>query len=240
MPKLNLKIVNRQLIGDKVFLVTFYSKEDFAYNPGQFLSFKVADKTFRSYSIVEVSEKSSFFDSSKIDPTNVHGRFISFIVNTNQSGPGSVLMESSSINFEVEAVGPAGRFEMQNSSDKKIFVCTGTGLAPFVPMIRMLLKNPNPPKMDLYFGAKNSVDKFFNKLFSSDELQKIKIYTSLSIGEPKEGEYKGFVNQAMLETIQDFSKPEFYLCGNPLMVESVRLMLEEQKAKKVFFEKYSL
>ena len=66
------------------------------------------------------------------------------------------------------------------------------------------------------------------------------MYTSLSIGAPKEGEYKGFVNQAMLETIQDFSKPEFYLCGNPLMVESVRLMLEEQKAKKVFFEKYSL
>ena len=256
MPKLQLKLVDRKLIGDCVYLVTFHSAENFEYKPGQFLSFKVEEKVFRSYSIVEASQTSSYSNSSE----EKVGRFISFIVNTKSGGYGSKLMQDAKIDTLVEAVGPAGRFQLQNTDFPKVFVCTGTGLAPFVPMIKQLLysgdqsnpitpdletadgntENKAKPRIDIYFGAKTSQDKFIDKLFTKEELDQLNTFVSLSNEEPKNGEYKGFVNEALLKNITDYKAAEFYLCGNPVMVESVKAMLEEHQADKVYLEKYTL
>ncbi len=239
MPKLQLKLVDRQLVGDQVYLIIFHTQQSFAYKPGQFLSFKIAEGVVRSYSILELSKQSSFFNSSNIS-SHSDSSFISFIINTKQSGLGSSFMEQSAIGTEIEAIGPAGRFSMQDTPLNKVFVCTGTGLAPFVPMIKVLLSNKVPCKIDLYFGAKTSKDKFIDRFFSQEELSKISVYTSLSAEEPGIGEYKGFVNDAISSNIEEFKTQEFYLCGNPLMVESVRNMLEERGADKIYLEKYSL
>lgn len=256
MPKLQLKLVDRKLIGDCVYLVTFRSAENFEYKPGQFLSFKIEEKVFRSYSVVEASQKSSYFNS----PQDNLGKFISFIVNTKSGGHGSKLMQDSKINTLVEAIGPAGRFHLQDTNFPKVFVCTGTGLAPFVPMIRQLLSKDDignseslQPEIvnvsgdkktmsaiNIYFGAKTSQDQFIDKLFTKEELDQLDIFVSLSSEEPENGEYKGFVNEALLKNITDYKAAEFYLCGNPAMIESVKAMLEEHNADKVYLEKYTL
>lgn len=245
MPKLKLKLVNRQMVGDRVYLLSFYSDLAISFKPGQFLSFKIADGVLRSYSILDLSNPSPFFDSSVITSDNqntqtkLDGSFISFIVNTRQAGVGSTFMEQAEIGFEVEAIGPAGRFGLEENNLDKVFVCTGTGLAPFIPMIKQVLARPEHGRIDLYFGVKNSKDKFVNQFFSESELSKINTYISLSSEEPGLGEYKGFVNEAILANIQSFDKQEFYLCGNPLMIDSVKNLLELNQADKIYFEKYS-
>jgi NAD(P)H-flavin reductase len=239
MPKMNLKLVNKQEISSQVFLNTFSTNSEFEYIPGQFLSFKVEDKTFRSYSIVEVATKSSYFNSDELNLES-ETKFISFVVNTKQSGPGSKLMQDSPINTEVEAIGPAGRFKQQDTNLNKIFVCTGTGLAPFVPMIKELFTKYNTSTITIYFGAKTSQDVFVDKLFSPQELQKIKLIVCLSSELGLKGTRSGFVNAAILEDVKSYTEPEFYLCGNPVMVESVKLLLEEKGADKIYLEKYTL
>jgi len=242
MPKLKLKLVDRQMVGDRVYLVSFYSDLAVSFKPGQFLSFKIADGVLRSYSILDISNPSPFFSSTPLVATGnktEDGSFISFIINTRQEGIGSTFMEQTEIGFEVEAIGPAGRFGLQDNNLDKVFVCTGTGLAPFIPMIKQILTIPEHGKIDLYFGVKNSKDKFVNRFFSESELSKINTYISLSAEQPGLGEYKGFVNEAILANIHSFNKQEFYLCGNPLMIDSVKNLLELNQADKIYFEKYS-
>jgi len=239
MPKMNLRLVNKQEISSQVFLNTFSTNAEFEYVPGQFLSFKVEDKTFRSYSIVEVATKSSYFNSDALKPTS-GTKLISFIVNTKQAGPGSKLMQDSPINTEVEVIGPAGRFRQQDNNLKKIFVCTGTGLAPFVPMIKELFSKNPKQNITIYFGAKTNQNVFVDKLFTPEEMEKIKLVVCLSSETLVKGTRSGFVNAAILEDIKNYTEPEFYVCGNPVMVESVRILLEEKGADKVYLEKYTL
>jgi Na+-transporting NADH:ubiquinone oxidoreductase subunit F len=239
MPKMNLKLVNKQEISSQVFLNTFSTKGEFEYVPGQFLSFKVEDKTFRSYSIVEVATKSSYFNSEELNLES-GTKFISFVVNTKQAGPGSKLMQDSPINTEVEAIGPAGRFRQQDTNLNKIFVCTGTGLAPFVPMIKELFAKHDSTSITIYFGAKTNQDVFVDKLFTAEELLKIKLIVCLSSESGVKDTRSGFVNSAILEDVKNYTEPEFYLCGNPAMVESVKLLLEEKGADKIYLEKYTL
>lgn len=236
---MNLKLVNKQEISSQVFLNTFSTNTDFEYTPGQFLSFKVEDKTFRSYSIVEVTTKSSYFNSDELNLES-GTKFISFLVNTKQAGPGSKLMQDSPINTEVEAIGPAGRFKQQDTNLNKIFVCTGTGLAPFVPMIKELFAKNVTTSITIYFGAKTSQDVFVDKLFTPQELQKIKVIVCLSAESGVNDTRSGFVNAAISEDVKNYTEPEFYLSGNPAMVESVQILLEEKGVDKIYLEKYTL
>ncbi len=111
--------------------------------------------------------------------------------------------------------GVRGSFLLKPGSAPKVFVATGTGLAPILPMLRAA---PAAARKTVLFGVANAAD-----LFRVDELRSIpgtdvRVFISQ---EDVPGCERGRVDAAALDAPKE---TEFYLCGNPAMVD-------EQKAK---------
>jgi len=67
-------------------------------------------------------------------PTTNSSQF-DIVVNVAPMGPGSQYFLSCRVGDTVEIIAPLGMFCLTDSPNKKVFVATGTGIAPFYSMI---------------------------------------------------------------------------------------------------------
>ncbi len=112
----------------------------------------------RSYSIVESSEN-SFKLCIKIVPDGRGGRVLSRL----------------SVGDQVMASPAVGGFVLRDTPLPKVFIATGTGLAP---MIAMLSATPNTVPKTVIFGVRREEDLFYLDTLRS--YSNIRIVTTLS------------------------------------------------------------
>ena len=97
------------------------------FRPGQFCSIRVAEGFFRAYSIA--SDYKNFSEYK-------------FLVSIAHEGIGANFFRNIKLGDEIDFLGPNGHFFIQNPiADNLIFCATGTGIAPFIPMIQFLIDN---------------------------------------------------------------------------------------------------
>ena len=128
--------------------------------------------------------------------------------------------------------GPFGNFFLREDSKRhSIFIAGGTGFAPVKGIIEHLIAKGDKRRVSLYWGARAKRDLYMDELAKkwAEENDHIEYIPVLS--EPmEEDNWKGkagFVHEAILEDIKDFSDIDVYASGPPIMVQSVHKSFTE-------------
>ena len=215
------------MLTDGTYLFSLRLSEEIGFFPGQFLVLQIEPKIFRSYSIMGISDG-----------------ILYLLIDTRVGGPASIFFEAAQEGTELNLIGSAmGKFVVQDNNKEKVFVATGTGLAPFVPMMNSILEKDANAKVRLYFGARHIKSDYSGFLLESSPEQFPNFSIVHCISQPEGALDEGFLHGRVTDIIPKYEKdcrePEFYLCGNPKMVDDIQAALRLCGAdKNMFTEKY--
>ncbi|HEY6389894.1 MAG TPA: FAD-binding oxidoreductase [Bryobacteraceae bacterium] len=142
----------------------------------------------------------------------------------------------------VETSAPLGFFVIRNPAKDALFIATGTGIAPFRPMVREYLENPAAKDLTLLFGI-----RFENSVYYGDEFEALvrqhpnfRFWPTLSRPETNWQGRTGHVQAHLMEALAGRRDLDIHICGMKAMVDDVRGMLKELgfDRKQIIFEKY--
>lgn len=180
-------------------------------------------------------------------------KYIGLLIHTIPQGLASVyfnhLQERDVITFR----GPAGKFILQSEHKNKIFLATGTGIAPIRSQIYSFFHRHaytslrgGAPNIQLLWGVKTRQEAFFAHEFQ--RLKKLYAYFSFSICLSREKNLKNvdlscFRGGRITETFHKEGvshDTEYYICGSPEVVASVIQFLKNHgiAQEQIFFEKF--
>tara|TARA_Y100000296_G_scaffold74291_1_gene92645 strand:+ start:2988 stop:3692 length:705 start_codon:yes stop_codon:yes gene_type:complete len=225
------KILEEKYLSQDVKCLKLSIPKDFKFEPGQYLSlsYYFNGKKFRSpYSIASTPNK----------------KFIEFCIKLIDKRKSSNFIKTLKKGDKVELFGPIGKFTIDKNSKNNdlIFICVGTGIAPFASMIHFLLKKGFKKKIILLKGFRNENEIIYEKEFI--QLQKkyknFEFYNILSQPKNKNFKDKGYVQNFLDKYIPKNFDGDFYICGLSKMINSVVKKLKEKGIikKRIFFEKY--
>jgi ferredoxin-NADP reductase len=191
--------------------------EPLPYQAGQFVTMDlpISDKRlkrWRSYSIANAP--------------NTEGGHLEFCVvkAENSTGGSKYLCEEAVIGTPIRFKGPDGTFVLKQPLDNRdlVFICTGTGIAPFRSMIWDIYNHHIPHrKIHLIFGARHEQDILYRKELENLEkrLPNFKFDIALSRETEWKGQ-KGYVHNIYTEGYgEKRADVDFYICGWSNMID---------------------
>ena len=223
------KVLSKSLLTDDVVRLRIKNIDPMkvAYNVGQYISLKVPEGVYRSYSVFNYDDNINAFDiAAKVA----------------HSGPGANYIKAISTGTDVQFVGPTGRFILDTESEEVYLFATGTGITPFLAYLRFLDNSYIKPQVTLFWGLNNKDDIFLEDIIYSYTMSIPKFSHQIYLSQSENSfQYrKGRVTDA-IEKLEYGEDAKFYLCGNPHMIEDSIRMLKEKgiSEDKIFFEKYT-
>lgn len=221
----------------KRFWLTVPEVEKIDFKAGQFVVMDLPIhekrlKRWRSYSIATHPQESNELEFS--------------IVRLEGGLGTSYLFDIAEVGTEIKFKEPSGIFTLpEDVGDKNlVFVCTGTGVAPFRSMIWDLLNNKKKFRnIHLIFGTREAEGILYKEEFEmlASVLPNFKYDIALSREEVEEY-YSGYVHQIYQEKYAVVHPTvQFYLCGWSKMIdEAVENLTQEMGYEKsqVVFELY--
>ncbi|MCC7297794.1 MAG: FAD-dependent oxidoreductase [Bacteroidia bacterium] len=211
----------------------FFERQDgleWNFIPGQFVVIHFRQlpefENTRSYSIASAPGSS----------------IIELCISIKEEGKATPLLWQMPIGSTLEISEPQGNFIYKNSEDKEVvFICTGTGIAPFISMLRFF-KNSHFPngKITMIFGNKFKKDiLYFDELNEMQKNDKLTFIPVLSREENWTG-IKGHLHQVYLNEFSDGRDAHFYVCGWENMCKEARENLKNlgYNRRQYFFEQY--
>ncbi|MGI6246572.1 MAG: FAD-dependent oxidoreductase [Pseudochelatococcus sp.] len=222
-------LTGRRGLTDTILRVEFELDRAFgSFAPGQFARIRVADFDWRDYSIAALD-----------------GRRITFLISTRTGGPGSRFAAGAALGTRTVVEGPMGRFTLSDGPRRPVFVATGTGLAPFLPMFEQLSRAGTLAGATLYFGCRTRADDITSQaaalpgtvvLCLSKDTGEIR--ANEAEGAPPPRTFPGRVTDALATCDVDPEGTDFYICGSGAMVADTAALLARRGARHVFSELY--
>ncbi len=135
----------------------------------------------------------------------------------------------------VTILGPFGEFFARDTNKEMIFVGGGAGMAPMRSHIfDQLLRLNSKRKITFWYGARSLKEAFFIEDFDKLQAEHENFTWHLALSEPEAGDPesypRGFIHQVLFENyLKNHPAPEdveYYLCGPPMMISSVKAMLD--------------
>ena len=228
--------------------------EPIDFKAGQFVTMDlpISDKRlkrWRSYSIANApknmlknAENAQNTEGSS-DSTELE---FSIVKSENSTGGSRYLFEEATIGTPIRFKGPDGAFTLRESSAGKdlVFICTGTGVAPFRSMIWDIYNQKLPHRnIHLIFGGRRAHDILFREEFEFLEknLENFRFDAALSRETDWTGA-KGYVHSIYTEGYKNIrSDVHFYICGWSKMIDDAvaKLIVDLGYDKsQVFYELY--
>jgi ferredoxin--NADP+ reductase len=151
--------------------------------------------------------------------------------------------------------GPKGKFVLEPDDDRThVFISSGTGIAPFISMMKTMLAEGRPRSVVVLHGASYQHDLGYRELLedwqASGEYPCIYIPTVSRPGMAENERWRGRVGrvEAIVPAVYDElaltpANSIAYVCGNPDMITSVDQLLlergfpEEQIKKELYWPK---
>lgn len=189
--------------------------EPLPFEAGQFITcdLPIGEKRlhrWRSYSIANMPEASNLLELC--------------IVRSEKSGSGTqYLFETLKTGDTIKFKGPEGGFVLPESIETDlVFICTGTGVAPFRSMIQELHRSGKPHRqLHLIFGCRTEADILYRAEFEAlaQEWPHFRYDVALS-RQPDWPGHKGYVHDVYLQQYAE-KRPDvlFYLCGWSAMID---------------------
>ncbi len=215
IPSSPATIVEKTLLNQTTLELIIETQEVFKSMVGQFISFLWRDEEWefsRSYSIVEQD-----------------GNRFKFTIKLTEFGRGAHMLEESAVGTNIRIKGVFGNFLLQNTLYPKIFIATGTGLAP---IYNMILSLPETVQKSLYFSVGKWTELFYVEKLRAIPNLDLHIHTT-----QEEIEWYTF-GRVDANNIDANIETEWYLCGNPKMVTETRSKLIEKGYKSVYSEEF--
>jgi naphthalene 1,2-dioxygenase ferredoxin reductase component len=185
----------------------------YTFSAGQYAQLEFAPGLSRHYSMANAPEEGELAFQVRHVPG---GRTSGFVAERLKLGEG------------VKVSGPLGvSYLRETHSGPVLLIAGGSGLAPIGSILRTLLARGHPSGISLYFGVRTERDVYHEALLREFAARhanfRHEIVLSEQSGAP--GRRDGFVHEAVVEDIADFSGYKAYLAGPPPMVEAATDML---------------
>ena len=157
----------------------------------------------------------------------------------------SYLRQQAAVGQILNVYGPNGAFGLQaDSFNPAIFIAGGTGLAPFLSILRRMAEWGEDRPIHLIFGVNRE-----SELFHVDELQQLKtqlpnLTVTLCVWKPGDGWTDG-ISGTPADALQQYlvNQPgeyDIYLCGPPMLVTAAMQIAITQgiAGERIFSEKF--
>jgi glycine betaine catabolism B len=191
-----------------VVLFRFESQDKIkmGFDPGMFVMIAYVDpatkeKTARAFSIASAPSQ----DFLEFYISMVHGKLTS-------------KLENAKIGDSYYITGPYGQFKFSPSADKKVlFLAGGTGLAPFMSMLREMKLLSSGNDVSMIYSV-----KYPNEIIRKSELaelgSQINLKTHITVTRPQPGDgwtgQTGHIDSEMIKRYApDFAERMTYICG---------------------------
>ena len=210
------KVVYKKWLTPTVFDIRFEPHKGFKFEAGQFVSVVVPNQDpkgkplRRAYSLA-------------VAPGDGFGLCVKRVLN----GPGSGYLANLEVGDTFKIFAPYGEFVFDTKSPRGVcFVSTGTGLAPFLSIIRSKeYRLHSPPSAINIFGARTEDEIIMPGFFEPLGVQELN-----AISQPS-NQFSGFVGRVtdLLKSLGNefaWMDTDFYLCGNGDMVKEVLNILK--------------
>lgn len=145
------------------------------------------------------------------------------------------ILDELKIGDSVHVTAPMGNSYLRDSHKGPILcVAGGSGMAPIRCIVETALKDEKNREIHLYFGVRDERDIYFEERFSqlADKHSHFHFTPVLSAPSGHTDRRKGFVHNAIATDLYSFDGWKAYLCGPPVMVESVANLLKKRGAQK--------
>jgi phenol hydroxylase P5 protein len=226
----------KQLIHNtKSFLLRLENGKHFPYKAGQFVMVKAdvkGEEVKRPYSIASPPPKDM-----------KHAEYIELIIKHVPGGKMTDYLFSLKEGARILMAGPFGRFILKEPIEEgDIFMATGSGIAPFMSMLRKVFRDHSPKEFYLFFGVRNK-----KEIIYEDELKKwgrqhenFHLIICLSQPEKRWSGEQGYVQDKLTKYVKGFEHKQAYLCGLPMMEQQSRQRLIElgMKPENIYMEKF--
>ena len=210
--------------------------ETIDFKAGQFVTMDlpISDKRlkrWRSYSIANPPEGNKQLEFC--------------IVHLDGGAASNYLFNEVEIDTPIRFKGPSGTFVLPEKIERDlVFICTGTGVAPFRSMIHQVIQNNIPHyNIHLIFGT-----RYESGILYRDEFEQIAgdhdwfTYDIALSREQNWTGYKGYVHDIYMQKYQDDPhNKDFYLCGWSAMIDDAvaNLMVKMEVDKsRIHYELY--
>ena len=136
---------------------------------------------------------------------------------------------------KVTISGPYGDFFIKDSDKEMLYIGGGAGMAPLRSHIFHLFQTlKTDRKVSYWYGARSKREVFYEDEFRKIEKEFPNFKFNIALSEPLPEDnwdgYTGFIHQVVLDNYlskhEEPEEVEYYLCGPPIMNESVLKMLD--------------
>ncbi len=210
------KIIEKTMLNTNTLELVIETQEIWKSKPWQFMTFYWVDALWsftRTYSIAKQENQN-----------------YTFLIKLNEQWRWAKLLQSYKAWTEVSLWWVHGNFILKQNKQDKIFVASWTWLAP---IYNMILHAPPETKISLYFSVST-----LDELFYVKELQAIK-WLNLHIHVTREVNEWFETGRIDVSTIPATSETEWYLCGNPRMIEESREKLLSRWFQNIYSEEFN-
>ncbi|MDO8451784.1 MAG: FAD-binding oxidoreductase [bacterium] len=220
--KYTASVVSKDKVSAKVYLARFslVDPPTITFLAGQNIMIQVGDGVNRSMSIASLPrEQESVLIAHDISPM----------------GPGSRHMIDLEVGDTVRFIGPLGMFVLDTRQRRhKVFLATGTGIAPFRSMIWDYLEKGGTDEIHLYWGVRYAEDIFWREELEDLARRFKNFYYLLTLSQPSDT-WRGKSGRVTDHISMSANLPastDYYLCGNKQMVYDVGAFLFDRHVPK--------
>ena len=233
--KLTARLLSWKQLAPEVHQLDFEvpGSSEFRFTPGQFISIveqvEGKEKT-RAYSIASPRDGNRF----------------SLCLNRVPDGAVSNKLFSLNPGDEVLIHEPLGYFTVRHPGRRIVFVCTGTGIAPFRSILQDFMPRMQT-HVNLLFGTRQQSGLLYQNemLDLESRYSNFRYLPTLSQPQPgwtgRSGRVQKHLDEAIgLRTPGDLIDTDVYICGLQEMVDDVRTELKKRgfDRKQIIYEKY--
>ncbi|MGA2480283.1 MAG: FAD-dependent oxidoreductase [Spirochaetia bacterium] len=215
-------VISSTCVTETVREIAFRIDHDIPFVPGQYIKLRVGESEWREYSVADLGR----------------GR-LTLLIDTRPGGMGSRYVASLRPGDTCTIRPPMGELRLREGSRESVFVATGTGVAPFLPMLRALADRERAGKVTLYFGCRTRGDDYLRRYLEQlDGRLKLEKLTCISREPGGEGAIHGRVTEQMESLAAGTEAVDYYVSGNPGMVADVCRILRRKGAGSITSENY--
>ncbi len=215
---------------ETVVEVVYRTGRELTFVPGQYVRLRVGEAEWREYSVVELA----------------HGE-LKLLIDTRSGGPGSRYAASLCPGDETVIRRPLGEFRLGAGNRDSVFIATGTGIAPMLPMLQEMAENGRAGRVRVYFGCRTRRDNILPR-YTAKIREKLHLEEVVCISGAESAGYVGgddgdedFVHgrvTGQVEAFEQMEQTDFYVSGNPGMTAEVTRILRRKGAAAIFTESY--
>jgi ferredoxin-NADP reductase len=205
-PVYSTELLKRSWLTDRVFQIELARPQSFHFIAGQTIRL-LHETTERDYSLITAPTKPA----------------LGLCVYHVDGGEFSPLLAAAPVGTSLSFAGPHGYFTFRPSGRPVVFIATGTGIAPFLSMVRSGVTD-----FTLLHGVRTPRDLYYQDEFRSAARRYVPCLTETNgRRQTVKNAFRGRVSLYLTENFPPDAY-DFYLCGRQEMIRDVTLVVDER------------